>query len=266
MAARPGFLYRNLAAGLAPTGTSSSTHADFPWSNLNDPQPRNRARVAAVSAILVFDLGSSKSVDCWAFVSTSLPAAATIRVRASDADATVVSSLLLDTGVLSSVTDPEYNGNAVICFASTAARYWRADFASANNPIDIGLAPLGLLFRPAIGFDYGCQEGRIDLSIREVNEATGAEFAVSGPKKRTRLLTFGALGEADVRGLTSSIADMDRFAGAAGDALFVEDSDDAAIDRSRDSVWGSFREVGASLATRDHPDYWSRSFKIVERL
>lgn len=266
MAARPGFLYKNLAAGLTPTGTSSSTVAGFGWDQLNDPQPRNRASVASTSAILVFDLGSAQSADCWAFISTSLPSGATIRIRASTLDPTCVANLLLDTGVLSSVTDPEYNGNAVICFASTSARYWRADFASATNPIDIGRAPLGLLFRPSIGFSYGAQEGRVDLSVRDVNPDTGAEFAIAGPRKRTRLLTFSACGESEVRGLTSSIDEMDRFAGAAGDVLFVEDSDDAALDRARDSVWGSFRESGPAAATRSHPDYWSWSCRLTERL
>lgn len=264
--ALPGFLYRNLAAGLTPTGTSTTPVAGLGYDKLNDPQPRHRARVAATSMILVFDLGSAQSVDCAALISTSLPAGCTARLRASTADATVVSSLLLDTGVQSNVTDPEYNGNVIATFASVSARYWRWDLASATNPIDIGLAPIGLMFRPAIAFDYGAQEGRHDFSTRDVNPDTGAEFPLSGPKKRCRLLTFGALSESEIRGLTTSFSDMDRTIGGGGDTLFVEDSDAAWLTRARDSIWGGFRELGPAFATRAHPDYWTRSFRVTERL
>jgi len=449
MAARPGFLYRNLAAGLTPTGPSSSTAAGLGWDKLNDPQPRHRARVSGTSAILAFDLGSAQSVDCWALISTNLGSAARARVRGSTVDGSAPSNRLLhshnftnaawgknnvtidsatetdpnsgttastvdedastgahfidqtisglpdditvrvscyikqkirtwarlawtdksitehytnvnlatgalglsggspgnitvsleaqgfyrvsftasvssgggtpridvhamtgdnasavylgvpgndiivfgamldydtrtntylptttaaiapavDTGFTTQITaNDSYNGNVVAAFASTAARYWRIDIDGATNPIDIGLAPLGLLFRPAIGFDYGAQEGRLDLSIRDMNQDTGAEFGLAGPKKRMKLLTFGALSETEVRGFTSSVDDMDRYVGASGDVLFVSDSDASWINRSRDSIWGSFREIGASLAARAHPDYWTRSFRLVERL
>jgi len=265
--ALPGFLYRNLAAGLTPTATSSTTATGLGWDRLNDPQPRKRARVAATSAILVFDLGSAQSVDTWFLGSTTLPAAATVRVRASTTDPTCVASLLLDTGVQSSVTDPEYVGNVVACFASTSARYWRIDIASATNPIDIGISSLGLLFRPVISFDYGAQEGRLDLSARDRNPDTGAAYGLTLPKPKVRLLTFANLSQAEVRNLTTSFDDMDRYVGASGDVLFVEDSDATWAERARDSVYGSYRETaGSVLASRMQLDRWSRTFRMEQRL
>jgi hypothetical protein len=261
--AKSAILYSNLAAGLTPTGTSSSAAAGFPWSNLDDPQPRIRARVTATSAILVFDLGSAMSADTWAFISTTLPVGATVRIRASTADPTCVASLLLDTGVQSAVTDPVYNGNVIACFASTSARYWRADFASATNPIDIGRAPLGLLFRPGRNYQYGAQEGVIDLSVRDTNPDTGAAFGVSGPKLRTKLLTFTGLTPTEVR---DTLAKIDRDVGASGDVLFVDDPDAAWLTRARDAIWGSYRQAGPALATRQGAQIFARSMRLTERL
>lgn len=264
--ALPGFLYNNLAAGLTPAAGSSSAEAAFPWTNLDNPQPRKRVRVAATSLILIYDLVSpANPVDTWFLGSTSLPTGASARVRSSDSDATVTGSLELDTGVVPAVTSPEYNGQVVLCFASTSSRYWRLDIAGANNPIDIGISMLGLLFRPEHGLSYDFQEGRIDHSIRDLNEDTGGEFAISGPKKRSLQFVFGAT-ESEVRGLTTSFSEMDRMVGASGDVLFVEDSDETALTRARDSLYGPYREVGASFAARATNELWTRVFQMRERI
>jgi hypothetical protein len=260
--AKAAFGFQNLVKGLTPTGTSSSAAADLPWSNLNNVQPRYRARVAAASAILVWDLASAQSVDFAALISTSLPASATARLRASTADPTCVGSLLYDSGVQSTVTSPDHNGNVVNCFASVSARYWRWDLTGAN-PIDIGIAALGLFFRPGRNYQYGAQEGLIDLSIRDENPDTGSEHAIDGPKKRTKLITIQGLSKAETR---DSFASVDRLIGASGDLLFVDDPDASWVDRARDSIWGGYRAVGADLATRVAAQIFSRSFRLTERL
>jgi len=260
--AKAAFGFQNLVQGLAPTGTSSSPVASLPWSNLNDVQPRYRARVAGTTAILVWDLGSAQSVDFAALISTSLPASATARLRASTADPTVVGTLLYDSGVQANVTSPDYNGNVVACFASVSARYWRWDLAGAN-PIDIGKSALGLLFRPGRNYQYGAQEGLIDLSIRDENTDTGSEHGLDGPKKRTKLITLAGLSKAEAR---DSFGSIDRLIGAAGDLLFVDDSDASWLDRARDSIWGGYRTVGPDLATRVASQIFSRSFRLTERL
>jgi hypothetical protein len=53
--------------------------------------------------------------------------------------------------------------------------------------------------------------------------------------------------------------------GASGDVLFVEDSDADALTRARDSVYGKYREAGASLATRVANELWTRVFQMRER-
>jgi len=261
--AKGAFLYKYLADGLTPTGTSSSPASGLPWSNLNDAQPRARARIEASSAILVFDLGSAKNADSWFIGSTSLPASATARFRASTADPTCVGSLLLDTGVVANVTDPKWNGNVLWCGAPVNARYWRVDLTGAN-PIDIGLSKLGLRFSPARNYAFGMQEGKLDLSTRDTNPDTGAEFSVRGPVKRTRLLNFPAFSKTEAR---AEVEEMDRIVGASGDLLFILDPDDTWIDRAQHSIWGSYRMPGASESnTRVAFNVFSRPYRMVERL
>jgi hypothetical protein len=266
--AKGSFLIANLAAGLTAAAGSSSTIAGLGWDRLNDPQPRHRARVNATSAILIWDLGSAKAVDCAALISNSLTSAATARLRASTADSTVVTSLLHDSGVQSNVTDAAWNGNVVQAIsASVTARYWRWDVTDAGAPIDIGLAPLGLLFRPARNFAYGAQEGRLDLGLRDTNQDTGAQFGVSGPKPRVKIFTMPAMTKTEARDIAVSADAMDRLVGVSGDVLFVPDADDTWINRARDAIWGGFRQPSTEIyGERKTVNAWSRAFRMTERL
>lgn len=261
--AKAAFLYNNLAAGLTPTADSSGTISGLGWDKLNDPQPRHRARVNDTDAILVFDLGAAAAVDVLALLSTSLISTATARVRASTADPECLATLLYDSGVLSNVTTDEWNGNIVHCLpAAATARYWRWDITGVA-PIDIGLAPLGLLFRPGRNFSYGAREGRVDPSESVWNVDTGSRFGVRLPSRRVKEFQFNGLSKAEIR---VSIDAMERLAGVAGDLLFIEDPDASAADLARDSIWGAMRVPGgADLSTRIASQIWARPFRIEER-
>jgi hypothetical protein len=261
--AKSAWLLSDLAAGITPTGSTTAT--GLGWDKLLDPQPRHRARVAATSAFFIRDLGLAKSIDVAALISTSLLVGASVQLRASTADATATSSLLYDSGVVSGVTSVDYRGNVVDCIASpVSARYWRWDITGAVNPIDIGLAPLGLLFRPGRNFQYGAQEGAIDLSKRDRNEDTGGEFIVAGPKVRQKMFAYNGLTKSETR---DTFHYSDLIGGGAADVLFVEDPDASALDLARDSIWGSYRAIGSdSFAARVAAQNWARPFRVTERL
>jgi hypothetical protein len=53
----------------------------MPLSNLQDAQPRRRARLNASVSSIIADLGSNRAVDCVALISTTLGAGATVRAR-----------------------------------------------------------------------------------------------------------------------------------------------------------------------------------------
>lgn len=166
-------------------------------------------------------------------------------------------------GIQNGPTDPSYNGNVIATFAQQTLRYWRWDAWNTTNPIDIGLAPMGLLIRPGRNFNYGAQEGVIDLGQRDRNPDTGAEFGLSGPKPRAKLLTFSGLTKAEIR---DTFGGVDRSVGGSGDLLFVEDPDASYLDRARDSIWGAYRQLGADFASRQGAQVWSRAFRLTERL
>lgn len=245
--------------------TGSATASGLDWAQLKDVQPRHRARVAATSAYLILDLGSSKSVDVAALISTSLDSAATARLRMSASDATVTGSLAYDSGVQASMTDTAWNGAVIGCLSTpVTARYIRWDLTQSSSPIDIGLAPCGLLWRPGRNYAYGMQEGRTDPSSRDPNPDTGAEFGFAMPQKRVKLLTFPGLTRLETR---QNVDALDRMVGVAGDALYVEDSDATWADRARDGIWGAVRQVGQDpLSTRTYSDVYSRAFSVTERL
>lgn len=261
--AKAAILYNDLSK--AATVTGSATVMGLGWDFLKDPQPRHRARVNDVTAYLILDLGAAQSVDAAALIGTSLNAAATARLRASGSDPTVTGSLAYDSGVQSACTDAAWNGAVIGCLsAPVTARYLRWDVTQTAAPIDIGLAPCGLLFRPTRNFALGGTEGRSDASIRDGNPDTGAEFGLVLPQKRVKQLSFPGLTKTEVRG---DVDLMDRLVGSAGDVMFVEDPDAAWADRARDAIWGSFRKTGADqVATRSFVNVFGRSFQLTERL
>lgn len=255
------WLLSNYAAATTPTG--SATAAGLGWDKLVDPQPRHRARVDATSAFFIQDLGSAKNIDVAAIISSSIDFADTVRVRGSVTDPTATGSLTLDTGILTNVTTSLWRGNVVLPFATASVRYLRWDLTGAN-PIYVGLAPCGLLYRPGRNFQYGAQEGVIDLGKRDRNEDTGGEFTVAGPRIRQKLIAYNGLTKSETR---DGFNVQDILRGVTVDVLFVEDPDATAYDRARDAIWGSYRGVGAdSYASRVASQVWARPFRLTERL
>jgi hypothetical protein len=263
-------LYNDLSQTAAVVNSSATIYG-LGWDRLTDVQPRHRARVNATSAILILDLGARTLIDVAALISTVLDTTATVRLRMSTNDAHGLTNLLFDSGVLSDVTAASWNGNVVFCLsnldgssASVNVRYVRWDVTVPVAPIDIGLAPVGLLWRPTYNFSYGAQEGRDDLSVRDVNPDTGSEFAVQRPQKRTRVISFDGLTKTEVRG---SLDALDRAVGASRDLLYVEDPTAANLDLAQNAIWGGFWVPNTdNFSTRKYSNVFSRPMRLVERL
>jgi hypothetical protein len=82
------FLYDNAIAA-ASLSSDQANIATMPLQNLQDAQPRRRARLNASSATIYADFNSERSVDCAALISTTLGAGATVRARVGSQDALV---------------------------------------------------------------------------------------------------------------------------------------------------------------------------------
>jgi len=258
------FLYtdRSRTATVASSGTLGDGGVD----RLADPQPRHRARFDGAAVNFTMDLGAVVDVDVFALVSTTLTAASDVRVRASDTDPAATSSLTYDSGVLASVTHADWLGQVVLALtASIAARYVRWDLSEPSAPsIDVGLAPLGLLWRPLRNYAYGAQRGYQDYGVRDGSSLTGGMFTVDGPKARLQAFALAALSEAEMKG---AVTQMDLMAGVARDVLWIPETEHTPLQCAQDAIWGGFKQVGApAVATHDNFAMLSRSYQMTERL
>ena len=64
--------------------SAQATIATMPISNLQDPQPRRRARLMGSTATITAYLGAEVRVDCVALISTTLGAGAMVQARLSN--------------------------------------------------------------------------------------------------------------------------------------------------------------------------------------
>jgi hypothetical protein len=99
------FLYDNVVQG-ATLASAEASVGTLPLSNLQDAQPRRRTRLMGSAATIMIDLGSSKSVDCAALISTTLGAGATVRARVGPDAALVEADPSLALNFLSGALDP----------------------------------------------------------------------------------------------------------------------------------------------------------------
>jgi hypothetical protein len=88
------FLYDNVAR-FATLSSNQATVGAMPLSNLQDPQPRRRARLMGSTTSIIANMGVNVSVDCAALISTTLGAGATVRARVGSEAALVEAAPLV---------------------------------------------------------------------------------------------------------------------------------------------------------------------------
>jgi hypothetical protein len=258
------FLYDNVAKGAVLISTQANVPT-MPLANLQDAQPRRRARLNAASAVIDVDLLAAQPVDCVALLSTTLSANATIRVRLTNVSS--FATVLTDTGSITAEAQDEAQGNVVLVLpAPITARYLRVDLTDgATAFMDIGLLVAGQLWRLQRGTAYGIREGRVMLDRRDRNPYTGAEFPVPAiVNPRFAAFTLPALSVAEAR---NQHRDLLRRLGAAGDALWIAELGESMAERNRRAIWGAMNAPGEDAAiSRDSLPLASRGFRVVERV
>ena len=119
------FFYDNVAKGAVLTSAQANVPS-MPLANLQDAQPRRRARLNAASATIDMDLLAALPVDCVGLLSMTLSTNATIRVRLANVGS--FATVLADTGTINAEAQDEAQGNVVLVFpAPVTARYLRID-------------------------------------------------------------------------------------------------------------------------------------------
>jgi hypothetical protein len=237
-----------LSAYIPTSGAIASRSATVPWGALR------------------VDLGAATPLDCVALVSTSLSAAAKVRLRVSAADASATTGVLWDTGVVAAATAAELAGTVVLLRAApVTGRYLLVEaYDPGATAVDIGRVVAGPLWRLARSHAYGIEEGRLMLDRRDRNAFTAAEFAapaVANP--RTARFTLPGLTPAEAAGQHRA---MLAGLGAAGDALWIPDTGLAQAELNARSLWGAVAQPGAAGAARTALKVHGRSFTLAERL
>lgn len=130
----------------AASVSAGSELATLPASNVQHPHvSRKWATAAGVKAsYLVFDMGAPVPVSLLSVVGTNLTPAATVRLRASNADPTAAAGDLYDSGVIASGVKAGY-GAIYKAFNEVTARYWRLDLddAAVQDNLLVGFVFLG---------------------------------------------------------------------------------------------------------------------------
>lgn len=241
--------------------SASSEIATLPASNVQEPHLSLKWHMAAgvKSGYVVIDAGSSVSCSVLAVLGTNLTSAATMQLRASDADSGAVSSLLYDSGSISAGVDDNY-GAIYKSWTAQAARYWRLDLADASLPdnIQVGRIFLGPAWTPTInmqldpGFD-SVDPSRIDKSYG------GQAWADVRPQYRCLEFSLDLRTEAEIFGNAYALA---RAAGVVSDVLVIPDISGSYL--SQQAIWGL---MSSSTPIRQpKTNSYTKKFKIEERL
>lgn len=195
----------------------------LPASNVQQGHVSQRWHTAAgvKSAYLLLDMGSAVACQLLGLMGTNLTSAATLRVRASDADPDALTSLLIDSGTLSSTAKTGY-GQSYHDLTATTARYWRIDIADATvaDNLQIGRLFLGPRWAPSVNQEFGWSVQVRDPSI--VDRAYGGQrHANVKPQQRVLQFSLAFMDEAEMYGNAFALA---RAAGIVGDVLAVHDT------------------------------------------
>lgn len=217
----------NLADGASLTGGGAVS--TLPVQNLQDPQPRKLYRTIGTSAYAIADFGSPQPFDVVGATATNLSAGGTSRVRASNSDPTVTSSLIYDSSTDGAAVkigpDPRYLGNVFTLPSSQqTARYVREDLTDVTLAnIDWGRWFVGAKFVPNATISEGYGFGFDDTGAQG-RAVFGQLHTRKGQRPRQCSLKLDFLSAAEAK---AEMLEMQRQAGVTGDVLYIENPVDA---------------------------------------
>ena len=254
------FGWDNTKADAASLSAGSQIET-LPGSNVQSQHLSRKWHTAAgvKSSYLLFDMLASVACALLAVLGTNLTPAATLRLRASDADPTAVAGDLLDTGTIAAGVKVGY-GAAYKSFTQATARYWRLDLADATVPdnLQIGRVFLGPKWQPAYSQNWGWAVTPLDPSW--IDESFGGqEYADQRPQRRQVQFTLDWLTKAEAFDNALTLA---RANGIVRDVLAIHDVTETYL--SEQAVWGRMTALEPIL--NRHLNVWAQKYTIRERL
>lgn len=241
--------------------SASSELAALPGSNVQQAHVAQKWNTAAgvTSAYLTFDMLGSVSCGLLAVLGTNLTAAATRRLRASDADPTAAAGDLYDSGSAAAGVKAGY-GDAYLSFTAVAARYWRLDLADASitTGLQVGRVFLGPKWTTSESHEWGWSVTPLDES-KVVESYGGQSFADVRPQRRVLRFGLKFMTEAEMYGNAFALA---RAQGVVRDVLAIPSVTSAYL--SEQAVFG-LCEASEPLVQERHRNY-QQKFTIRQRL
>lgn len=217
--------------------TSGSQLTDLPDDNTQHPHLTKKWHTAAgvKSSFAVVDLGSAKAAALVAVLGTNFTTAATIRVRADNADPTGAAGGQRDTGTL---TGKFAKGACYELFTPATARYWRVDLADTSLPdnLQVGRIVIAPYWDAKLNLAFGWQVTPVDLSSRLATPG-GTVFSQKRSQQRELVFTLAFANESDMYGNGFAAA---AAAGQIKDLLCVPQI--ASAFRWDQAVWGLIEE------------------------
>lgn len=245
------------------TLSAGSEISTLPGSNVQQEHLSQQWHTATgvKSSYVIFDLGSALSCSIVAVLGTNLTSSATIRIRASTADPTVVGSLLYDSTLVSAGVNSDY-GAIYKSFDAVSARYWRLDLADATVPdnLEIGRVFLGPKWTPTI--DHLLGSGAVtamDDDSKVSRSYGGQSFPDERPQARVLAFELGYMTEDEMFSNAFALA---RAQGVVRDVLAIPDI--ASTHLSERSVFGLCQ--GSTPLQNQYSGVWQQKFTIRERL
>ena len=244
------------------TLSASAEVATLPGANVQHPHVARawHTTTGVTSAALTLDMGSAVLCQLLALLGTNLTAAATVRLRASNADPAALASLLLDTGALAATAKTGYP-QSYHDFTATTARYWRLDVADASLPdhLEIGRLFLGPRWQPSVNQEYGWSVQVIDPSV--VDESRGGQSIPDVlPVRRQLQFSLNWMDEAEMVDNAFALA---MHTGVVSDVLAVHNSLNGTRINEQ-SVFGLLTDIQPLVHERSR--IFRTRFTVKERL
>lgn len=241
--------------------TASSEVGTLPAENLKDEHVLRPWRSFGESPQSVTtDLGEQRAVALMALMGCNLSADSTFRLRASEDDPTMASSVY-DSGVIATGVDPRYGlfthrlpGDIAI-----NARYWLLDINDPNVAyIQCGRLYLGNSWTPKINYAYGWSQSYIDLS-KSTRSRGGQSYNDINAQYRQVIFNFELLEEGDA---FDGVLELDRVCGRHYDVIALMEPD--AANQGQNTIFGLVAEDTPVI----NPSFklFQKAYTIEERL
>ncbi len=246
----------------AATLTAGSETSSLPVGNLQNAHVVKKWQTAfgVNASYFIAAFGSSKSFQAVALLGTNLTIAATIRVRASDADPTGAAGEKFDSGTVPAGIRPGYGGVYYLLASAVSALYLRIDIADATivDTLQIGRAVAAPIWQPTRNFKYGWSADYSDES-KVARSRGGQDYPDPGARRRIGLFTLQCITEDEAYG---NLFELARANGIVKDVLVIPKPLGARVPEQ--AIWGRVTQ-SLGIAQDKFPVYRA-SLRIEERL